>query len=71
MKNIEKQIKRIDKVCEYANNLINAEEDYSKLMVKLKSGIISDKELEFLSSGSKELEYWANKIEDTYNMKGI
>ncbi|MCD8415736.1 hypothetical protein LNI89_10235 [Tenacibaculum dicentrarchi] len=69
MKNIDEKIKKINKVLEYSNNLINADIDYSKLMVKLKLGNISDKELETLSFGTKELEFWANKIESTVNMK--
>ncbi len=68
MKNIDEQIKKINKTLEYSNNLINADIDYSKLMVKHKSGNISDEELETLFFGAKELDYWANKIEATVNM---
>ena len=60
---------KFNKVLEYSNNLINADIDYSKLMEKHKYGNISDREMETLDFGVNELQYWANKIKATVNMK--
>jgi hypothetical protein len=64
-KKTNETIEKINQILKDADNLLNADSEYSKLNEKLKSGTISKEELKTLSIGIDELQYWSNKIENS------